>query len=346
MQPKASISFTNTHLTNQSVVMLIHTSVLFQYLSTASQYFNCSCIRTTDTRNITSHDLQDIDRDNIAKPIKNFDFKEQMSDALQSIITQGDLMITGKEWHLPMLQAHKRKCQSLQIPGQSNLEKKHNVCDVCYTCERQNCHHNMVPGLQSLITSLSSLRDSCNCFRSGYDLFTAGSICCTVQTVETKNLSSSEQKMPSYLESLRQARTSLDGFLGDLLAAIIPPVSKSALQKGVNEMTSLNVKNSPQKGLSVKDYFDPSPMIFGDETNKNSCTATSTVVQFLGAGCHSNRSVNFFIMDSTEYWHVAEKLGVYNTPSGKTALVIADSEVCFLSIQLLDCQQMDDCVAF
>lgn len=301
----------------------------FQYVSTASQYFNCSCTWTSNEMKTDSQTLPDSTRnkdDTSTEMLKQINLKEETLDALQSVIRRDDFLIPGREWSLPLLIAHKSICRSLQIPQQSNVENRRNVCDVCYTCQRQNCQRNMGPGLQSFLNSniaatLSSLRNDCITFRVGYFLFATTSICCTLQTVETtKNLSSSEQYETLYQQTLKQMRRSLNGMFSDLMAAIIPPVTKTDFQDGDSEARSVDGKISSQQGLPVRVFSD-------DETKSNSCTATDDVIQFTGAGCHRNRSVNFFLMDSTEYWDVAEKLGVRNTPKGRTALVIADLEV-------------------
>ena len=272
-------------------------------------------------------------RDDTTETLKQINVKEQTLDALQSAIRREDVLIPGRVWSLPLLNAHKSVCQSLQIPQQSSVKNRRNVCDVCYTCQRQNCQRNMGPGLQSFLSSdiaatLSSLRNGCISFRAGYFLFATTSICCSLQTVDTtENLSSLEQYKTLYQQTVRQMRRTLNEMFSDLMAAIIPPVTKTDFQNGDSQARSVDGKTSPQQGLPLKEYYDPLRMSYDDETKSNSCTAADDVTQFTGAGCHRNRSVNFFLMDSTEYWSVAEKLGVRNTPKDRTALVIADLEV-------------------
>lgn len=278
-------------------------------------------------------------RKDTGETLKENNFNEVASDTSQftkhfNVMTnQGDFLIASKDWNLPLLLAHERSCQSLPVPKQSNLENKRNICDVCYTCQLQKCQQNMGSGLQSLlssdiVTALSSLMNGCSSFRPGYYGFATTSICCTVQEVETTgNLSSLEQFKPTNLESLRQTERSLDDVLSDLVAAMVSPV-KPRFHKDQDEATSTDAKNTARQAVPLEENHDSLHMFPGDETKNNSCETTGHVTQFTGAGCHSNRSVNFFLMDSTEYWDVAERLGVRDTPKGrKTALVIADLEV-------------------
>ena len=58
----------------------------------------------------------------------------------------------------------------------------------------------------------------------------------------------------------------------------------------------------------------------------NSCPQSGHVVEFKGAGCLSNRSLNFFYMDSSQYWSVAQRLGLA-ADEAKVGLVIVDLKV-------------------
>ena len=284
-----------------------------------------------------SQNSEDRNLDDTAETLKLINFNEitagisQITGHINVVNRAGHLLGAGKEWSFPLLLPHKTTCQSLQVPKQSNLENKRNICDICHTC--QNCYDNMSPGLQSftnsdIVTALTSLKNGCSSFRSDYYLFATRSICCTVQTVETtNNFSSIKQFNPVYLKHLRQMR-SLDDLFGDLVAAIIPPGKKPGFGKGHDqEARSLSAKNPRQQAVPTEEYCNSLHTFSCNENNSNSCTATVSVMQFTGAGCYSNRSVNFFLMDSTDNWEVAERLGVRNTCKDKTALVIADLEV-------------------
>lgn len=314
---------------------------LLQYIHAAALYFNCSCNRTRI--NSVSQKSEVTKRNNTIGTSVQMNFDEQASDTshltrLNIINSQGDILITQKELNVPYLLAPLRTCQSFKVQKPSDVQgNRYNICNVCHT------FRNVVFGLptflkNNILSTLSSFIDGCGTMRPLYYPLAVTNICCTAQMAQTnKYLSSLEQIKTVSLESLTQIERSLDNILKELVGSIITPHKRTGLKKnGYNEEKGNNSSTGPQDG--TKDTFPPSSLLqehqdsidnsSTDVIGNNSCEPKGHVTQFTGAGCHSNRSVNFFMMDSTEYWGVAERLGVNSTPqAGKVALVIADLEV-------------------
>ena len=295
--------------------------------------------------NTTSQSPEASKRDhNTSVTFKRINFNERTSDTSQLTLLnvmkkEQDVLITEKDWNLPFLFVHKSTCQSLLVPKR-NVDNKRNICDVCHTCQRQKCQHNMGRGLGSflnsnVVTALLSLNHGCNTFRPSYFSYTTTSICCTEQTGETTHQFSSLRQIKNMnLESLRQAESGLEDLFGEILSSVISPLNTATSQRSVNkkrENDHQSVKETAQQAFPVQEHYDPLQALPSDKTSKNTCTATGHVTHFAGAGCFSNKSVRFFIVDSTEYWEVAENLGVINTPKGRIALVIADLKVMSVS---------------
>lgn len=305
--------------------------ILHSYISTASEYFYCSCRQKTNPRKSALKNSPLSHWDMTAKTFKQdfVHFNEEMLHTLQAINVQNDWMIPGKDWRFPMFLASKGICQSLQFPQQTTIENKRNVCDVCYFCQNQNCELNLRLGVQSLLTEMLSVKNGCSSFRSGYYQVPTLSICCRVQRMGKKdaNLPFQVQQNLFYLKAFKEMKVRLGDLFDDLSVALGPRFTKETFPPRDN-IAAIDVQSSPQQRSALKEYDDfvniPIPSIDGND--KNVCMTADNATQFTGAGCFSNRSMSFFIMDSSQYWSVAEKFGVRNTPKGRTALVIADLE--------------------
>ena len=260
-------------------------------------------------------------------------FDKQASDVshftrLNIINSQGDILITQKELNVPHLMTPLRTCQSFKVQKQRDfLGNNYNICNVCHTFQ------NVVFGLPTLLknnilSTLSTSINGCSTVKPLYYPLAVTSICCTVQMTETtKYMSSLEQIKTISLESLTRMERSLDNILKELLGSI-------GLKNGYNQVTGNNSLNEPENGKRdtaphsspvLQEHHSSPNNSSTDVVGNNSCVPTGRVTQFTGAGCYSNRSVNFFVMDSTEYWGVAERLGVNST--SHVALVIVDLEV-------------------
>ena len=115
-----------------------------------------------------------------------------------------------------------------------------------------------------------------------------------------------------------------------VITGVADQKSKRRAESGKSAGTRTDEENqknteTPKNGDSKPaDLFAKVP----SSDSGSSCLHTGRVVEFQGAGCLSNRSLNFFYMDSGQYWMVAERLGVTTNKSrAKTALVIVDLKV-------------------
>ena len=313
----------------------------FQYINAAAQYFNCSCNRTRiksvsqksegTQRNNTAGTSVEINLDDfIASDSSNL-------GSLKIINSQGDILITNKEFSVPYLFAPLRNCQSFKVQKQSDiLENKYNICNVCHK------FRNMAFGLptclkSSIVSTLFSFTDGCTTIKPLYYPLPVTTICCSVQLPETSRyLDTLEQIKTASLESLASLERSFDDVFNELLSSFVTPLKRPSLKNVHNQVSRHNLstespdvtKNILSHSAPLQEHHTPLDNSSIEDVGNNTCVRTGHVTQFAGAGCHSNRSVNFFLMDSTEYWGVAERLGVHRTPQlGKVALVIADAEV-------------------
>lgn len=324
---------------NLIIVFLVFS---LQYIHAAALYFNCSCYRTR--MNYVSQNSEATKR-NLSEgtsSVQTRNFDEPASNSshltrLKIINNQGDVWITQQKLNVPYSSAYHRTCQSFKVQTQSDfLENKRNICDVCHTCQLKTC--KQVFGLSSFMNSDIALTSSffsngCSTIRPLYYTLVLTSICCTVQmTQTTKGSGSSLERIKTVsLESLREIERSLDDIINELFSSIIPPFRRTGYNqaKGHSSLMEPHVgtKNPLPQSSSLVQKHDSLDDSSTDNVSNRSCVPTGHVTQFTGAGCHSNRSVNFFLMDSTEYWGVAERLGVNSTHRDKVALVIADLEV-------------------
>lgn len=289
----------------------------------ASQYFNCSCRKKTNQKDSPLSDWK-----NATKRFKQVLFNKEMMDSIKSANVHQGWIILDKEWKMPILLASKSVCQSLQIRQQSNLENKHNVCEVCYFCQYWNCQLNVLPGVENIKTEILSLKNDCSSIRSRNYQLSSISICCGLKMMAKNTLfpyQALQQRLD--LKASKQMGGSIDDLFSKLLATSISSTMKEdipTLENGV----AVEVGSSPQQ---VSQYGDLQTIPSVDENKKNLCAMEDNATAFAGAGCFSNRSLNFFVMDSMQYWSVAERLGVHTTVKDRKALVIADLEVNALS---------------
>jgi len=324
---------------NQNAFLCFYFSL--QYINAAAQYFNCSCNRTRI--NSVSQNSEGTQRNNTAGTsveINLDDFiasdSSNLGSSLKIVNSQGDLLITNKEFSAPYLFAPLRNCQSFKVQQQSDiLENKYNICNVCHK------FRNMAFGLptclkSSIVSTLSSVTDGCSTIKPLYYPLPVTTICCSVQLPETyRYLDTLEHMKTASLESLTTQQRSFDDIFNELLSSFVTPLKRPSFKNVYNQVSRHNLstesqevtKNTFPHSAPLQEHHTPLDNSSIEDVGNNTCVHTGLVTQFAGAGCHSNRSVNFFLMDSIEYWGVAERLGVHRTPQGEVALVIADLEV-------------------
>lgn len=281
----------------------------------ASHYFNCSCRRKTDQKTSPMSDQKDTTR-----IFKQFLVNKEMLDSLKSTNFHKEWIILDKEWKMPLLLASKSICQSLQIRQQSNLKNKLNVCEVCYFCQYWNCQLNLLPGVENIKTEVLSLKNDCSSIRPRNYQLSSIIICCGLKMM-TNNTPFLHQALQQSLDSkaFEQMGESVDDLFRKLLATLTSPTTKEDIPTLENRV-AVEVESSSQ-------YVDVQIIPSVEENNENLCATEDNATAFAGAGCFSNRSLNFFVMDSMQYWSVAEKLGVHTSVKDRRALVIADLEV-------------------
>ena len=312
-----------------------------QYISAAAQYFNCSCNRTRI--NSVTQKSEGTRRNNTAGTSVEMNLDELVTSdssnlrSLKIINSQGDILITNKEFSVPYLFAPVRNCQSFKVQKQSDiLENKFNVCNVCHK------FRNMAFGLptclkSSIVSVLSSFTDGCSTIKPLYYPLPVTTICCSAQLPETATyLDTLEQIKTASLESLARLERSFDDIFNEVLSSFVTPLKRHSFEKNVyNQSSRYNLsaesqdvtKNTFSHSASLQEHPSTLDNSSIQDGSNNTCVRMGHVTQFAGAGCYSNRSVNFFLMDSTEYWGVAERLGVHGMLQAKVALVIADLEV-------------------
>ena len=312
----------------------------FQYNNAAAQYFNCSCNRTRI--NSVSQKSEGTQRNNTAGTSLELNLDELVAfntsklESLKIINSQGDILITNKELSVPYLFAPLRNCQSFKVQKRSDiLENRYNICSVCHK------FRHMAFGLpsclkSSIVSTLSSFTDGCSTIKPLYYPLPVTTICCSVQLAETSRyLDTLEQIKTASLESLTRLERSFDDIVNELLSSFVTPLGRTGFKNVYNQVSRHNLstesqdvtKSSSPHSTLLQKHYPPHENSSTEDIVNSICVRTGHVTQFTGAGCYSNRSVNFFLMDSIEYWGVAERLGVHNTPRGKVALVIADLEV-------------------
>ena len=310
-----------------------------QYINAAAQYFNCSCNRTRI--NSVSQKPEGTQRNNTAGTSVKINLDELVTSdssnlgSLKIINSQGDILITNKEFSVPYLFSSLGNCQSFKVQKQSDiLENKFNVCNVCHK------FRTMAFGLpsclkRSIVSALSSFADGCSTIKPLYYPLSVTTICCNAQLPETATyLDTLEEIKTASLESLTRLERSFDDIFNEVLSSFVTPLKRPSFEKNVyNQVSRDNLSTESQDGTkntfpgspAMQEYHTPLDNSSIQDVSNNTCVRTGHVTQFTGAGCYSNRSVNFFLMDSTEYWGVAERLGVHGMP--QVALVIVDLEV-------------------
>ena len=284
----------------------------FQYIYAASQYYRCPHNATSKGVNAvpTAEGKEEGNSSEVLEQINVKGIASQFT-LLYSINQQRDVLISQNG-----LVLNNSICKTLLVPKQLNTGSRPNTCDLCFSCQLLKCHLNMGHPLVTFLNSykmmpLLSLKNCCSSLRpTGYFSLVLTSICCTWRSEGSRQRYSSDKEFQDINKQLLKQRESNLADLFGLSSYMSYPAN--ALQK------SLNTRKGRE--LTTKKVI---PDL--SQTSKR-------VTNFTGAGCYSNRSVRFFIVDSTEYWRVAENLGVRRSydQDGRTALVIADLKVVLL----------------
>ena len=228
-------------------------------------------------------------------------------------------------------------CQSFKVkkPGHPLQSKSFSICNLCHTClEHGLCLERSIfrPPFSvkdHTLSSLPSFGYGCTSFRHHYFVHFVTSICCTPKMGETT-------EDVSYLrqsEFPQQAlQTQIDNSVSDIVEELVnsvTPKSKRSSTKGVyHQLIKQDSSSTDIHGEMGRNVFPLSSFMERSfDSFHDNCGPTDPISKFAGAGCTSNRSVNFFLVDSIEHWTVAERLGVSWTSEEKIALVIADFKV-------------------
>ena len=279
----------------------------FQFIYAASQYYKCS-------HNATSKGVNAVPTAEGNEEGNSSDALEQIND--NGIASQLTLFYSLNQQRDVLISQNNNICKTILVPKQLHTASRPNTCDLCFSCQLLKCHLNMGHALVSFLNShkmmpLFSLKNCCSSLRPiGYFSLVLTSICCTWRSEKSGQRYSSDKEFQDInIQPLKQRESNLADLFG---FTSYMSYTASALQK------SLNTRKGRE--LTTKKIIPDLP-----QTSKR-------VTDFTGAGCYSNRSVRFFIVDSTEYWRVAENLGVRRSydQDGRTALVIADLQVVLL----------------
>ncbi|XP_022780634.1 thioredoxin domain-containing protein 11-like isoform X2 [Stylophora pistillata] len=269
------------------------------YIHAASQYFNGSCDVASRKVNSSSKHSKGAIRiySTVVESIQlNVD---QLTT--RTMYQKGPLTVNSiDQGEFNVLRSlHQRihwNCQSFKVKISDHplQRKSFSICNLCHTRPERglrietNTFRLPFSVRDHILSSLSSFGYGCSSFRPPYFVRIVSSICCTPEMGEsTKVLSYLRQGEFPQQETRTQMDDSVSGIFDELINSVTPKL----------------------KGSSIPN---------------DNCGAMDPVSKFTGAGCTSNRSVNFFLVDSIEHWTVAERLGVSWTPEDKIALVIAD----------------------
>ena len=265
----------------------------FQYIYAASQYYKCPHNGTSKGVNAvpTAEGKEEGNSSEVLEQVNVNGIASQFT-LLYSINQQRDVLISQNG-----LVLNNSICKTLLVPKKLNTGSRPNTCDLCFSCQLLKCHLNMGHPLVTFLNSykmmpLLSLKNCCSSLRpTGYFSLVLTSICCTWRSEDSGQRYSSVKEFQDINKQLLKQRESN---LADLFGfSSYMSYTASGLQK------SLNTRKGRE--LTTKKVI---PDL--SQTSKR-------VTNFTGAGCYSNRSVRFFIVDSTEYWRVAENLGVLSS---------------------------------
>ena len=329
--------------------------LLQKYLQVASQYFNCSCNRTSAVTTSSAAAVSNVSTKDTKEPSRQVELEDVLSNTshlTRLFDNEVDIIMGAKETVLPSFLGKRENvetCRSVRVQRQHERKgNKLNICHVCHICKLESCIKER--RFEVLNMEALALTNSCSSVKPRYYSRGTTSICCTVRSADGINhLSPLDRIQTVSLRSLRELEKGWDDFFTDILDSITKSFG-SEMRKNVQDNAKEAKPSSEQNvrcsspGRAQKDSSEggassssPLPLLRDTYTTlneaprvgvaNNACVRTGHVTEFLGAGCHSNRSVNFFIMDSTECWTVAEKLGVRRSDKAKVALLIADLKV-------------------
>ncbi|EDO38515.1 predicted protein [Nematostella vectensis] len=282
----------------------VSTPLLRLFTKASLAYHNCSCNKTTST-NTTLHDKH--------KEL------ESLGTAIHKIAAKPQQSI----------------CRSLQVQTVINAHHTvRNVCDICHRC-RKGCsgnHDNRFGAIQARLLGGLAPRPCSTVLTSYNPSSLVTSVCCKrvdpkTEVVRKGSLFDYENKLSSLIDSIFDNIVALKGMSQKNDHLNVESI-KAMLSDETKRLTELASKEDQAKPKPTAEVHAPTPgnVTAGNVTDDDAtdgCNRTGHVTRFLGAHCHSNKSVNFFYMDSEEYGIIAERLGV-RWGADRVALVIVD----------------------
>lgn len=293
-------------------------SILFKYTKVATDYNNCTCVNTTKT---DSRILQSFSK---------------VYSALPTLVNPGDIQPTS---HYNSHDSQAKTgvlCSSFLV---KNKLKQQRVCDVCCT-KRSPCQ---LMNFKTIDLQRNELTPS-SCWSLRLDLVTRANVCCHgalpifgyKERLKNKVRFISDKAFKQKLDSF------LDSFYNQFLKVLKPlhndlkeeddyeqmsgfQATKDVVESTIASAVSTNHVNN---STTIKDSGYLATQL--NNSISDGCNQTGHVTHFHGASCHSNRSVNFFYMDSERFWSVAERFGVHGIQN-KVCLVIVDVKVIILN---------------
>lgn len=268
-----------------------------------------------------------------------------------STVQNAGVVITKSQGKETLLHKQSTTCLSIPLDYHSKNGNNRNVCDICHRCVK-DCSYEDNVLLQNLkpriIRAVNQLASRCNSFRTSYYNRFTTSVCCS--SIDQRHLFT--QRSRNRFDSFKRIESEFGGYINRLIDKMLKTIrpsreedkemfianSKSERKSvvvTVNDVKNMQAQAGTPSELPQASQNNSSPHqnpqrklpLTTDIPSKDACNRTGHVTEFRHAGCHSNRSVNFFYMDSGRYWSIAEKLGVLSGIKPKFALVIVDSKV-------------------
>jgi hypothetical protein len=293
-----------------------------------TRYRNCSCVNATkqETENLENQPTQE----------EKIPFSQINLNEIRPSRTRQDKFTMDKYL-----------CGSLVL--KDKVYNKQNVCNICCTKGR---HYHYGDAFEVVRNRLRRNRlimaTSCSSIRPFYYPILSASVCCRgFQSLKHRKMAELRKAFGLSNDQILQRKIGnlFDSIYYKLLKAI-EPLQKGSLDddnehdkvlSGLEATNKLTGKSIPPAAVSTNSISNQSAksnvsLKTTNMANKTSdgCNRTGHVTIFHGASCYSNRSVNFFYMDSGRFWSVAQRLGVKGNPADikhKVALIIVDVKV-------------------
>lgn len=300
-------------------------TLCFQYNRLASDYNNCSCINaTTNQETVVSQDKAHPPMPYVVNPLDIHPSSTQSP-------TQ-DSQSKTEQW-----------CHSFLVE-----EKKLRRTYLCKSCIRSltfqdKYFSNLFSHFPRNIVIIE--KNVCWSFKgSCYAPICRATICChNNKNKHNYKLLKNKIKFSSDKELQHKIDTFIDSFYEKVLKVLEPlhqdkmdnKLGSEATRKVVNSVTPAVMSTANTRQTTVQ--LNGTTVMSGFNSS-DGCNRTGHITQFYGASCRSNRSVNFFYMDSERFWGVAQRLGAHDGNKNKTCLLVIDTKVMSNLLLLIVCE--------